>query len=144
MREPQDYGLRLAAWRPLRRLAPRALSVSPTRQGGTCDALPSKFVDKTNGSNPESQMGLPTATKMKRIVNISFFQRLWRIDDGGGMVEFAVAAAALSVLFLGIFEFGIAAWQKNSVASDVREGARYAAVRGTTSGRTATTDSVVK
>src|SRR5438067_1474082 len=65
---------------PLHRLAPRAISVSSTRQRGTCDALPSKLVDKTNGSNPESQMALPTATKMKRILNTSFFQRLWRTD----------------------------------------------------------------
>ncbi len=80
---------------------------------------------------------------MKRIAKTSFFQRLWKNDDGAGMVEFAMAAAVLSILLLGILEFGLAAWQKNSVAADVREGVRYAAVRGTNSGRTATADSVV-
>jgi Flp pilus assembly protein TadG len=81
---------------------------------------------------------------MKRITIASFFQKLWKANHGGGMVEFAIAAGVLAVLLLGIIEFGLAAWQRNSVAADVREGARYAAVRGTTSGRTATEDSVTK
>lgn len=58
------------------------------------------------------------------------------------MVEFAIAAAVFSVILLGIIEFGFAAWAKNSVASDAREGARYAIVHGSQSGRVATTDSV--
>src|SRR5260221_908923 len=81
---------------------------------------------------------------MERVTRASFFRQLWNTDDGSGIAEFAVAVAVLAVLFLGIMEFGLAAWQRNSVASDVREGARYAAVRGTTSGRTATADSVIK
>lgn len=58
------------------------------------------------------------------------------------MVEFALVALVLSFMLLGIIEFGLAAWQKNSVAADVREGTRYAVVRGTSSGRVATTESV--
>src|SRR5436190_14297004 len=81
---------------------------------------------------------------MERVTRASFFRQLWKTEDGSGIAEFTVAVAVLAVLFLGIIEFGVAAWQKNSVASDVREGARYAAVRGTTSGRTATMDSVVR
>jgi Flp pilus assembly protein TadG len=81
---------------------------------------------------------------MGRISRNSFFQGLWKNDDGAGMVEFAIAAAVLSILLLGIIEFGLGAWQKNSVAADVREGARYAVVRGTNSGRTATVDSIAK
>jgi Flp pilus assembly protein TadG len=72
------------------------------------------------------------------------FHKFWKSDDGAGMVEFAIAGAVLSFVLLGIIEFGLAAWQKNSVAADVREGARYAIVRGTTSGRTTTVDSVAK
>jgi len=53
------------------------------------------------------------------------------------MVEFAIAASVLVVLLLGILEFGLAAWARNCVVADAREGARYAMVRGSTSGRTA-------
>jgi Flp pilus assembly protein TadG len=61
------------------------------------------------------------------------------------MVEFAIVAGLiLAPLLLGIIEFGLAAWQKNSVAADAREGARYAIVRGSNSGRTATEDSIAK
>jgi Flp pilus assembly protein TadG len=50
------------------------------------------------------------------------------------MVQFAIAGGVLSALLLGIFEFGAAAWAKNNVAADAREGARYAIVHGTRSG----------
>ena len=80
---------------------------------------------------------------MDRPIKSSFIKKLCEKDDGAGMVEFAIAAAVLCVMFLGIFEFGLAAWERNSVAADVREGARYATVRGTTSGRTANADSVI-
>ncbi len=63
-------------------------------------------------------------------------------ERGAAMVEFAVACAVFSLLLLGIVEFGLAAWQKNSVAADAREGARYAIVRGATSPRVATPESV--
>lgn len=65
-----------------------------------------------------------------------------KADDGNGMVEFALAASLFLMLLLGIVEFGLAAWQKNAVASDAREGARYAIVRGSKSGRIATPESV--
>ena len=58
------------------------------------------------------------------------------------MVEFALAGALFFTLLLGIIEFGLAAWEKNTAASDAREGARYAIVRGITSPRVATADSV--
>src|SRR5436190_24097569 len=61
------------------------------------------------------------------------------------MAEFAiVAGVVLLPLVLGILEFGFAAWEKNSVAADAREGVRYAVVHGSNSGRTATADSVTK
>ena len=53
------------------------------------------------------------------------------------MVEFAITAAAFFVLLLGILEFGYAAWAKNSVIADAREGTRYAMVHGSQSGRVA-------
>ena len=53
------------------------------------------------------------------------------------MVEFAIAGAVFVMMVLGILEFGLAAWAKNSLVSDAREGARYAMVRGATSGRVA-------
>lgn len=55
------------------------------------------------------------------------------------MVEFAIAAFLFSLLLLGILEFGMAAWVKNSVAAAARQGTRFAIVRGQTSG--AVTDS---
>lgn len=63
-------------------------------------------------------------------------------DEGGAMVEFAVASSAFIVILFGILEFGFAAWAKNSVAADAREGARYAIVHGSQSPRIATADSV--
>ena len=69
---------------------------------------------------------------------------LWNSDEGAGLVEFALAAVVFAFIVLGIIEFGLAAWQKNSVAADAREATRYAVVRGTSSGRVATPESVAK
>lgn len=77
---------------------------------------------------------------MKR--NSLLSRNYWKSEAGTGLVEFAIAAPVFMIILFGIFELGLAAWQKNSVASDVREGARYAVVRGTASGRTATAESV--
>jgi len=55
-------------------------------------------------------------------------------DAGGAMAEFALAGGVIAFLLLGILEFGAAQWTKNNVASDAREGARYAIVHGTRSG----------
>jgi Flp pilus assembly protein TadG len=65
-----------------------------------------------------------------------------KAEDGSGMVEFALAGAFFFAVLLGIVEFGLAAWAKNTAAADAREGARYAIVRGNTSPRVATADSV--
>ena len=58
-------------------------------------------------------------------------------DSGAAMVEFVLAASVFSALLLGILEFGFATYDKNSVTTDAREGARYAMVHGSTSGRIA-------
>ena len=77
---------------------------------------------------------------MKQIV--SFGRTYWKKQDGSSLVEFALIAPVFFMVVLAIIELGIAAWQKNSVASDVREAARYAAVRGVASGRAATPESI--
>jgi hypothetical protein len=58
------------------------------------------------------------------------------------MVEFAVAMGFFFTILVGILTFGYAAWERNSVATDAREGARYAMVRGAGSGRTATSTDI--
>jgi Flp pilus assembly protein TadG len=58
-------------------------------------------------------------------------------EEGAAMVEFAIAGSVFIVILLAIFEFGFAAWDRSSISADAREGARYAMVRGVTSGRTA-------
>jgi hypothetical protein len=64
-------------------------------------------------------------------------RRLITDDVGNGMVEFAIAGGILTVILLGIFEFGATAWSRNNVAADAREGARYAIVHGNRSGSAA-------
>ena len=51
------------------------------------------------------------------------------------MVEFSIVAFLFVLLLLGIGEFGIATWAKNSVAHAAREGSRWAMVRGAQSGQ---------
>jgi Flp pilus assembly protein TadG len=46
------------------------------------------------------------------------------------------------LIVLGILDFGYAAWERNSVESDAREGARYAMVRGNASGRTTSASAI--
>jgi Flp pilus assembly protein TadG len=67
---------------------------------------------------------------------------LVRNEEGGAMVEFAIAGSVFIAMLLGILEFGFAAWEKNGVAADAREGARYAMVHGSQSGQIADTTMV--
>lgn len=57
-------------------------------------------------------------------------------ERGAAMVEFAIVASIFALMLLAIMEFGYAVWEKNGLASDAREGARFAIVRGSESGRT--------
>lgn len=68
----------------------------------------------------------------KRAVDLA--RRFRDCDAASGMAEFAVAGGLFSIMMLGIFEFGAAAWSRNTVAADAREGARFAIVHGTRSG----------
>jgi Flp pilus assembly protein TadG len=63
------------------------------------------------------------------------FNRFSEDSSGNTMVEFAIAASIFATFVLGIMEFGFAALGRNAVAADAREGARFAIVRGSQSGR---------
>jgi Flp pilus assembly protein TadG len=65
-----------------------------------------------------------------------------RHDTAAGMVEFALSAGLFVVIVVGILEFGLASWSKNGANADAKEGARYAMVHGSTSGRIALPESV--
>jgi Flp pilus assembly protein TadG len=67
----------------------------------------------------------------------------YKKQSGAAMVEFAIAASIFTLLLLGILQFGYAAWVRNCIAADAREGARYAIVRGSQSGRNATSAEVI-
>ena len=53
-----------------------------------------------------------------------------RGESGQATVEFALAIPLLLLVVLGIFDLARAVWQENTLAFAVREGARYAIVRG--------------
>ena len=48
---------------------------------------------------------------------------------GGAMIEFALSFAFLFTVFTGVFQFGYAFYQYNSLENAVRGGARYASLR---------------
>ena len=65
-----------------------------------------------------------------------------RGDEGATLVEFALVAIVFFTIVFGIMEFGRMIFDYNIVAQASREGARYASVRGATSGHAATADAV--
>jgi Flp pilus assembly protein TadG len=73
---------------------------------------------------------------------LGLFRDLQDDETGSAIVEFSAVSVVFLLVLFGIFEFGMAAWQRNSIISDAREGARYAVVRGSNSGRVATADSI--
>lgn len=54
-------------------------------------------------------------------------------DRGEVLIEFALSAAMFFLLTIGTVELGLIVWRYNFVASLAMEGARWAAVRGSTS-----------
>jgi Flp pilus assembly protein TadG len=56
--------------------------------------------------------------------------RLWRAEDGVGAIEFAFVAGILTMLLLGICDFGIGFWEKMQVGNAARAGAQYAVKNG--------------
>jgi Flp pilus assembly protein TadG len=59
-------------------------------------------------------------------------------ERGAALVEFAVVSIVFFTFVFGITEFGRMVYDYNIVSTAVRDGARWAAVRGTASGHTAT------
>lgn len=55
-----------------------------------------------------------------------------RREDGAAAVEFALVVGLLAILVFGLLEYGLAFWQVQNLRAATREGARVAAVRGTT------------
>jgi Flp pilus assembly protein TadG len=53
-------------------------------------------------------------------------------EDGAAAVEFALVVSLLVMLVFGLMEYGLAFWQIQNLRSATREGARVAAVRGST------------
>ncbi len=67
---------------------------------------------------------------------------LRRDERGSELIEFALISILLLMLVFGIMEFGRAIWIYGTVAHVAREGARFAIVRGSNSGRDASTTDV--
>jgi Flp pilus assembly protein TadG len=55
---------------------------------------------------------------------------LWTAEDGVSAIEFAFVAGILSMLLLGICDFGLGFWQQMQVANAARAGAEYAVKNG--------------
>jgi Flp pilus assembly protein TadG len=55
-----------------------------------------------------------------------------RREDGAAAVEFALIVGLLAILVFGLLEYGLAFWQVQNLRAATREGARVAAVRGST------------
>jgi Flp pilus assembly protein TadG len=54
-------------------------------------------------------------------------------ENGAAAVEFAIVVSLLVMLVFGVLEFGVSFWQVQNLRAATREGARVAAVRGTSS-----------
>ncbi|MBI5085064.1 MAG: pilus assembly protein [Acidobacteria bacterium] len=68
--------------------------------------------------------------------------RASRAQRGSSMLEMALVISMFLALVFGIIDMSRAVWAYNTVAHLAGEGARYAMVRGSASGATATTDTV--
>ena len=82
---------------------------------------------------------------MTRVLRNGFGRRvltLRRNEHGNALIELAIVGVLFFTLVLGIMEFGRAIWMYGTVAHLAREGARYAIVRGTESGDTASATDV--
>ncbi len=58
------------------------------------------------------------------------WSRLWRCEQGVSAIEFAVVGGTLSLLLLGILDFGRAYWEKVQVGDAAQAGADYAQRNG--------------
>jgi Flp pilus assembly protein TadG len=60
-------------------------------------------------------------------------RRRLRDDRGQTLLEFALASVGFFILVFGTIEFGRAVWQYNMMSDLAQQGARWAAVHGSTS-----------
>ena len=82
---------------------------------------------------------------MRRRLRRAFGRRVLtprRGERGAELVEFALISVLFFMLVFGIMEFGRGIWMYGTVAHVAKEGAHFAIVRGSESGRTATTTDV--
>ena len=82
---------------------------------------------------------------MRRRLRRAFGRRvltLRRGERGAELVEFALISILFFMLVFGTMEFGRGIWMYGTVAHVAKEGARFAIVRGSENGRTATTTDV--
>ena len=82
---------------------------------------------------------------MTRVLRTALGRRVLtfrRNEHGNALIELAIVGVLFFTLVLGIMEFGRAIWMYGTVAHLAREGARYAIVRGTESGDTASATDV--
>jgi Flp pilus assembly protein TadG len=56
--------------------------------------------------------------------------RIWAAQDGVGAIEFAFVAGILSMILLGICDFGLGFWEQMQVGNAARAGAEYAVKNG--------------
>ncbi len=68
--------------------------------------------------------------------------RSWRARRGSTLVESALVAAVFLLLLVGIMEFGRLGFAYNEVSFAAQRAARYAAVRGSSSGHAASAANV--
>ncbi len=85
-----------------------------------------------NGELPPSNPSL--LTSQSRICR----SRSLKNERGTTIVEFALILSLFVLIILGIMNFGRALWAYSAMAHVAREGARYAIVRGSESGRATT------
>jgi Flp pilus assembly protein TadG len=76
--------------------------------------------------------------------HIKIVQRIIRSESGAAMVELALALPILLLIVWGVIDFGRLLYTTNSLASAVREGARFAAVLATPGTQTTAIRTAVK
>jgi len=83
------------------------------------------------------------STRSRRPSGLRTFLRRSRRDDRGAtIVEFALVSFVYFLIIFGTMEFGRMIFDYNVVSTAARDGARWASVRGTTSGHIASATDV--
>ncbi len=73
----------------------------------------------------------------------SLLSRLRRDEGGAGLVEFALVLPALMLVTIGLIDMGRMMWYRTTLEHIVREGTRYAAVRGASNPFPATENAII-